>query len=431
MAKCNLLHKLNTNRGTFYTFGDYADDLTKERTNNAFYRVVPSKYVVMDLNPSLENSISSPEKLGNYLQSNYENAAAFLKEYDDGINGRGYWWTPAAYSNMEPGWIWIWDTLAKAGFVTDLGEIKYIGDIDIYSNNSQDGINYNEIYCIVPQQSTANIYGTGLLSATTSLFPYVNVTGNNSYVYGYDANNYPQGSIVLNPLPLLNNGDVELSASVAYPDINTFTELDDPNYYFNAILLFYNIESVDDQGNATVIHENKPLGIYVTGPVDGADGTFTNPVTKYVSNDNIYGQGTSYSLRICTKYVCTVNSTILIDSVTELEDTYPQFAAVMDKMAETLDSMALISAEAQEFQQDIRNHLAMFKNRMINVPYVRNVGDVSHWFVNGQDTGAIVVSQDDYNALLQRVRDLENRFYSLPDYSLSIADHENRITALE
>ena len=49
MAVCNIFNKLSKNTGNFLTFSQYSEDLTKGATQYEAYRVVPSKFIVMDV----------------------------------------------------------------------------------------------------------------------------------------------------------------------------------------------------------------------------------------------------------------------------------------------------------------------------------------------------------------------------------------------
>ena len=83
-------------------------------------------------------------------------------------------------------------------------------------------------------------------------------------------------------------------------------------------------------------YKNIPLGIYFTGMLDGDSNEMTNTITKYVSNDAVYGQGTSYGLRICTRFLADPNSTATIETATESSTNISEFAPVLEQMADTL-----------------------------------------------------------------------------------------------
>jgi hypothetical protein len=174
-GKCSLLKPVDSLTGTFFLFSQYAQDLTKQYSNQDEYRCVPSKYIALDLDfsgivgsgyVSTEVSTEEPEEmaekrkraraLGEIFQNYYENSCAFLRAQME--NEMEYSWQPEYARTL------LFQTLEKYGLIrfenTILNEskqvisgvskqIQYIGDINIYShNNDEDGIGYNEIYCI-------------------------------------------------------------------------------------------------------------------------------------------------------------------------------------------------------------------------------------------------------------------------------------------
>ena len=159
---------------------------------------------------------------------------------------------------------------------------------------------------------------------------------------------------------------------------------DENPFQFDVVILFYDVYDVDYPDYP--LHTNLPLGIHFLGQID--QDAFTNTATKYVDNDTIYGQGTSYGLRVVTKYVCQANSVFFeAEAGTDDDYPYPEYARAMSKMAETIDMMQQMTASEYNNFQDIKDHLAQFRNYRTNVPYIRTVNGLPHWFVNGRDTG--------------------------------------------
>ena len=115
----------------------------------------------------------------------------------------------------------------------------------------------------------------------------------------------------------------------------------------------------------------------------------TNTITKYVTNDTIYGQGTSYGLRICTRFLADPNSTAIIETTTESSTNIAEMAPVLEQMADTLTGINDLLDNEDKFHQTIKDHLANFKNNKVNIPYVRQLGTKKYWFVNGKNTGAV------------------------------------------
>jgi hypothetical protein len=150
MGKCNLFAPISQSTGNFLLFSQYAEDMTKSANSEDYYRVVPSKYILLNLNAQ---SGWDAVKYSEYFQNYYENACSIMREKTD--------WNPECASTL------LWRALTKdgVGFIdaptedegsTDVftsPSVVHIGDINITSDNQVDGVNYNEIYIDVPQNS--------------------------------------------------------------------------------------------------------------------------------------------------------------------------------------------------------------------------------------------------------------------------------------
>ena len=66
MAICNLFKKLTNENGTFFSFSQYADDLTIHQSNNS-YRVIPSKFICFDVDYTNFDNETLPLLLQNNL----------------------------------------------------------------------------------------------------------------------------------------------------------------------------------------------------------------------------------------------------------------------------------------------------------------------------------------------------------------------------
>lgn len=173
MAVCNIFNKLSKNTGNFLTFSQYSEDLTKGATQYEAYRVVPSKFIVMDvdynkISQTLNSFYSDDEgkslltgdlnqDLPRYFRDYYENGCAYLRSNYNGD------WNPKLSANM------FWNTLYKANMLTTtenenlnyfINEVRYIGDINIQSYDEKSGEGYSEIYCYIPSEAKAYKYGT-------------------------------------------------------------------------------------------------------------------------------------------------------------------------------------------------------------------------------------------------------------------------------
>jgi hypothetical protein len=371
MAICNVFKELTKSNGTFFTFSQYAEDLTKHQSNNS-YKVIPSRFICCDVDYSLFTNKTLP----NLLQNNFENGCSFLR--DKLLEN----WTPEISKNL------FWNEIGEKLLLSN-GEnsIVYCGDINIQSYSEQDNIGYNEIYCYIPNdakkmefnfesKSTLNtsleydkdfICGynsndlgfTGLLDIE-HVYPFHDSLGLKDYKYRYD----DKYNIDLNPDDNLNSG----------------TNTNNDSFKFNTVVVFYDIS------NGDVKYENIPLGMFVTGTI--YEGKMGGEITKYVNNGDIYYSGTSYGLRICNRFVVSPNSTELQDTTVNSEEDgdYPALAQVMSAMTDSQSKMDEVINSIHKYQDGIKTHLAQFKDSRVNIPYIRYINEVPYWFVNGKNT---------------------------------------------
>lgn len=462
-GKCNLFKPVDNPTGTFFLFSQYTQDLTKQYSNPDTYRCLPSKFVALNLDFSniRKDGITRNQFLGTIFQNYFENACTFLRDRyaSDATIG----WNPE-YSRTL-----LFQTLEKYKMIVnsevnevDKGEksdgttgktygatsavsknIQYIGDINIYSNiNGEKGVGYNEIYCYIPNEAKPQDYDIVATNHLTSYFygdtptePYstimgyngavpFNGLGDNSYkVAGYIDNGsygcgtYHSGLEDLNTLiPYILKTKIDEKTDVQsaiYTEENTIGKSrDDASFKINAIVVFYDIVQKISDITSTALHKNIPLGIYFTGCLeDGEDASdeMTNTITKYVSNDAVYGQGTSYGLRICTRFLANPNSNAIIETTTESSTNVhmSEIAPVLEQFADTLTGMNDLLDNEDAFHQTIKDHLANFKNNKVNVPYVRQLGTKKYWFVNGKNTGAIAqFEMSDINDIVRRAAEV-------------------------
>lgn len=381
MAICNIFKEISKSTGTFLTFSQYAEDVTKQHSTGNNYRVVPSKFYTCNINYSkLDN-----QTLPILLQNKFENGCAFLKDTmgDD--------WTPEYAHNL----FWnsirdliIGDELLEDGIPTGKfpSTINYIGDINIESYSSKDNIGYNEIYCYIPNDAKECSVKFAK-SANENEF----VKCDHEYIMGYDKDDTSiSGVIGLNLLDYRGLLDKNEQNEIGYYKKLFYTEIEktdiDSNLFqFNTIIVSYNV--VDNNGNKLYGGIDIPLGIYFTGTIDDV-GVMTNPVTKFVSNDDIYGAGTSYGLRICSRFTVTPNSTTIKSDVNLLEGTdaiYTAFSQAMGQMAESQIKMDEMLAVTNEYNMGLKNHIMSISSNKVNVPYIKEVNGVKYWFCNGKN----------------------------------------------
>lgn len=238
--------------------------------------------------------------------------------------------------------------------------IQHIGDINVYSyNDNEDGVGYSEIYCYIPNEAkcmdyqllsvpreTAYKYPVAnpqqILGYNLESDPYLLYNGLNSLVWK-DGEGGAQGmapyfvdringdscygigvldteNYVLVPACLSNqpdSDDNERKINVGTEEEPVYKAID--KFDVNAIVLLYDIVSKGTNGDI-VLARNIPLGIYFTGQrvlgstSESASTEMTNKIIKYVDSGQIYNQGTSYGLRVCTRFLNEPNSTTIKDT---------------------------------------------------------------------------------------------------------------------
>lgn len=481
MARCNIFKPLSKYTGEFYTFSQYTSDLTKESALKTSYRVVPSKFAVLniDTNNINTNNIKDDKNtyIANYFQCMYENSVAVLRDelgndYNPNIAAQLFWkmMNTTHLLNLEQ----------YSEDINIYSEIKYIGEINIYNNHDIDGMNYNEIYCYIPSSEPSYYYPLYNNNIDPKSYQYLD-----TYIKGWNSANKPSdlttsfnplyhsgNSYIINneyiPYDLIWNNfketvqpavkvnqyysqveinikeyinDIIGESNTLYYDaectlpVDEFTNIilntdkpyiklysnkslkyveqdgkqtqsvenvkftigdnyiefytsTDHYYEFNSIVLFYDIYNNLSADEPTILYKNIPLGIYFTGCIEC--GNFTNSVKKFVANDDIFGQGSSYGLRVCTRMSSVPSSDWYETETTRADADFSGLTNVMSKLSELLDDYKSTINTNKELNQNIKDHLAMFKNYRVNVPYVRKVNGKDTWFVNGRNTEKLV-----------------------------------------
>jgi hypothetical protein len=159
--------------------------------------------------------------------------------------------------------------------------------------------------------------------------------------------------------------------------------IDSNSFKFNTVVVFYNIYDGEEE-----IYSNIPLGMFVTGVID--EGVMSNPVTKFVSNDDIYGAGTSYGLRICNRFTVAPNGVTIkseSDVISGEDNVYPALSQAMSAMVDSQTKMDQLINNFNDYQNNIKDHLSQFKNYRTNVPYILYINETPYWFINGKNTG--------------------------------------------
>ena len=410
MGKCNLLRPLSASGasyegGTFYLFSQYADDLTRQNAQGDAYRVVPSKFAAFNIN----YSSFSDSQVGELFQNRFEHSCSVFRNMMANDND-----TDPELFNPEHSANFFWQTMGVLGVSCPAGgncsdNLVWIGESEVCGTTIIDGDAFSEIYCYIPGSAHRRIYP----GSTIDIEGEPKDADTYSYAYGWTSSTYPTNTGIPGDTPnpfrmetancpqmlkpewhdypgdLMNShGDLIDStiANTGWTDAQS-TE----NFFtFNTVAVFYDIVAKDEEGNYHSIYENIPLGIYFTGPVDGS--TLKNEVKKYISHDDIYGQGTAYGLRITTKFSAHPCVSDGCEDHNHAEvvyagHSYAEAAAVIDSMRAAGDAVLAAVSQNSAFNTELMNHLSQFRNKSTNIPYIRTVGGDDYWFVNGRNTG--------------------------------------------
>ena len=412
-VRCNLFKPLSSPTGEFYMFAQFAEDIAKQTTDNTAYRVSPSRFAVMNLNLSGLDGIDDRSEVDQGSQGiindyNHAIAKVFQNYFENvySIIRADSNWKPSYLNNI------LWTTLWKYNMIKKVehsvpetntsyytyDELKYIGDIPFYNSRDVDSMVYNEIYCHIPISEKEYRYVVESNDVSTRAW-----RGSGDTISGWTTANYPtQADIDIKPLYDTTNreyniiGEEGLIPLELYTSVNNQQDIqeeyrieqDSSSYQFNSIIVFYDIYDISNPSRPTEIYRNIPMGIYFTGVINHIDDiySFTNTATKYVSNDDTFGQGSSYGVRIMTRYTPTPNSNVYFTDVSGDQDT-ASLAVMMGELGDTLTEIREMVRNTTSYSQDIKDHLAMFKNNRTNVPYIRKVNGQDIWFVNGRNTG--------------------------------------------
>lgn len=428
MSKCNLLRPIGSGNGsatydggTFYLFSQYADDLTRQNAQGDAYRVVPSKFAAFNIDYSGKTNAGVGEVFQNYFEhacSMFRHKMANDNETDPEL------FTPEHSANL------FWQAMGKLGVSCPTsgdcpGSLVWIGESEVCGTTVIDGDAFSEIYCYIPGSAHARVYEASSIDIPTQIDP-----DQMSCIYGWTSSTYPTNTGLSSSVPgdalslvttgcpqhlkpewheypgdlLQSHGDL-IDSTIQ----NTgWTDAQSQDNYFkiNTVAVFYDIVAKDEEGNYHSIYENIPLGIYFTGPIEGS--TLKNEVKKYISHDDIYGQGTAYGLRITTKFSAhpCLNTSCEDHAHAEVVyagHSYAEAAAVIDSMRAAGDAVLAAVSQNSAFNTELMNHLSQFRNKNTNIPYIRTVGGDDYWFVNGRNTGRRV---DGTEATADEIKDM-------------------------
>jgi hypothetical protein len=151
-------------------------------------------------------------------------------------------------------------------------------------------------------------------------------------------------------------------------------------------------------GGWSKVHTDIPMGMYVTGMFEPGTQTITNSVRKYVTSS--YDVGTSYGLRICTRFSVNPHGVILHDSDTTMSaEDQTSLNKMMTSMSECLSYMMDVVKSSNDTSNQYKELLSMIHNNRTNVPYVKDVNGTDYWFVNGRLVGKVNYASSGCNQL--------------------------------
>ena len=369
MAVCNIFNTLTKKTGTFLTFSQYTEDLTVWQTESKYHKITPSRFVAIDIPELRLNNTGAQlnnESFPRYLQDVFENACAYFKN-----NFYAQGWDPEYAKTLFWNAMFGIDANSSDTYhcpgIMSIDNIKYTGDVNLQSYNTVDGMGYSEIYCHIPNDAKSYRY-----SYIQSYYP-------TSLTYRIDKGKELEGHTDLQ-LTVSDNYLYQLQSKYifSWEDKTLSTiEKSDESFNINMIVVLYDIWN-DNQ----ILAKDVPMGIYLTGAIE--NGVMQNSITKFVSNEETYHTGTSYGLRICSRYVVGVGDHYLTPEVTVEDNNYGELTRVLSQMSISQNKMDEIVSKKYVNDQNYKDLLAIFKNTQTNVPYIKEVNGKEYWFVNGK-----------------------------------------------
>lgn len=428
MAICNLFKKLEKHTGNFLMFSQYIDDLTKMYTQPGQMRVTPTKFIALNIDyktwfekQSNDGFSYANELIPTYFQNYFENGCAVVKDYlsekikkteSNEIQAEG--WTPNHAKNLF--WNAMIDTniAGNNGFIHVnkdgddkylINEVVYIGDINMQNYNSYDNIGYNEIYCHIPSEGKKIQFKSNVdyFDVTAEGKEPVTFTG---MIKGY--NEQIEGALSMNINNTYTYYFQKSNDALGNLSDEYITDLDDEQKFeFNTLVLLYDLSTNNYDGSeATVEYTNIPMGIYFSGIVDD-EGKMTNSTIKYVTNDSIYGAGTSYGVRICNRFIANQNSDYYVDhTYDDLGDYQISNTELLSEVAETMTRLNDLIDKQHTDLKLVKDLLTEVRANRVNVPYIKEINGYNHWFVNGKYLGVkepcISYTDDEINNQINR-----------------------------
>ena len=328
MSVCNI-YKSQGNKPVFYSFSEYMNDLVVNINNDGMSVARPSRFLCVKL---VEDKIKD---INIFLQNYYEDACCTLRDTKD-TNAEDY------RKYLLGGLI---DGLIKKGFINE-SDINNIvcEDIDLFGDGTIDGMKYDEILCYL-NPSTSNNYSLNLDKDDIKIIDKISTPENPQYIAGYSREaDRIEG---IDYVSLLNNDKFPL-CTISDPNSGSANIT---SFEFNAIIVLYDV-TLGKEDNSPI--ENIPLGIYIN----------PNTITKYVNNNDIYNQGTSYALRIAMRFATTYDGSIYINDTNAYDETrdISSLVSVADRLSKTIDQMFEMTRKFNKYFEETRGMITAIRN---------------------------------------------------------------------
>ena len=329
MSVCNI-YKSQGNKPVFYTFSEYMNDLVVNINNDGMSVAQPSRFLCLKLDEEKINDINV------FLQNYYEDACCTLRDTSVDTNVDNY--RKYLLGGLIHG-------LVSKKFIAadDINKIA-CEDIDLFGDGTIDGMKYDEIICYL-NPSTSNNRSLILDMDKARTIDKISTPENPKYITGYDREaDRIEG---IDYVSLLNKDKFPL-CTISDPNSGSanITPFD-----FNAIIVLYDV-TLGKEDNSPI--ENIPLGIYIN----------PNTITKYVNNNDIYNQGTSYALRIAMRFATTYDGSIYIEDTNTYDETrdISSLVSVADRLSKTIDQMFEMTRRFNDDTNATRDILTAIRN---------------------------------------------------------------------
>jgi hypothetical protein len=429
MAVCNLFNAFDKKHsGNFMLFSQYVEDVTHNFSGDSNHKVVPSRFVALNIGDRYKNIVNPDSEPLNiavprYFQNYFENGCAYVRNYfssqqqlndantditswNANVSKNLFWnsmltsWELsndeyAISNNGNNSLLTIEKTTIKDKEYDIVPQIKYWGDIHMQSYNEHNGMGYNELYCYIPSSSC--LYKCAVSGDNITM---EGIDNDNATIEGYNSDANISLSPIISNYP--NIYCIDPYYETAFEDtLGTIFDDTATLYNIDTIVVLYDVMTFDNTtGKWNYKYRYIPMGMYICGNFDDNDN-LTNTIKKFVTVSD--ETGTSYGLRICTRFTVAPHGVILQETEINTDsDNYVSMCQMMSGMAENLDKMFEITNSTINNLQVCKDELSILKNNRTNVPYIKTINGTDYWFVNGKLVSKVcaditIENEDDNN----------------------------------